>query len=226
MAADEVLLQAAGRGVATLRFYGWTEPTVSLGYFQPEKQRRDDPLHAGLAFVRRATGGEALVHHHEVTYALALPSGAPWQTGEPWPRRMHAIIAAALATFGIESHLHTASAAPRFAGHLCFQHLAADDLLIGSCKVVGSAQRKQRGALLQHGGILLAGSPHAPELPGISDLSGRSLTALETCDSVRRAFVARTGLDVAAAEWTYAEFQAVEELAASKYSQEWWNCKR
>jgi hypothetical protein len=52
------------------------------------------------------------------------------------------------------------------------------------------------------------------------------LTAPETCDSVRRAFVARTGLDVVAAEWMSAELQAVEELAASKYSQDWWNCKR
>jgi lipoate-protein ligase A len=226
MAADEVLLQSAIRGLASLRFYGWITATVSLGYFQPEQRRHDDPRTAALPFVRRASGGDALVHHHEVTYALAVPPGGPWQTGEPWPRRMHAMIGVALREFGIESRLHVAAAAPRFAGSLCFQHLAADDLLIGSHKVVGSAQRRHRGALLQHGGILLAGSPYAPELPGISELSGRCLTASETCDSVRRAFVARTGLDLTGGEWTNAERQAVEELAASKYSQDWWNCKR
>ena len=52
----------------------------------------------------------------------------------------------------------------RFTGLLCFQHLTPGDLLLQGAKVVGSAQRRHRGALLQHGGILLAASPHAPEL--------------------------------------------------------------
>src|SRR5262245_51580642 len=89
MAADEVLLEAAIAGVASLRFYGWSEATVSLGYFQPECRRLDDERLARLPFVRRPSGGDALVHHHEVTYALALPPGRPWHAGEPWPRRMH-----------------------------------------------------------------------------------------------------------------------------------------
>jgi lipoate-protein ligase A len=226
MAADDALLQSAVHGLASLRFYGWITATVSLGYFQPVRRRQDDPRTAALPFVRRASGGDALVHHHEVTYALALPAGAPWQLGESWPKRMHGIIAAALREFGIESHLHVPAVEARFAGALCFQHLAAGDVLIGASKVVGSAQRRQRGALLQHGGMLLARSPHAPDLAGIGELSGGCLTVQETCDSVRRAFVARTGWDLGPGEWTNAEREAVERLAANKYSQDWWNCKR
>jgi lipoyl(octanoyl) transferase len=226
MAADEVLLQSAIHGLASLRFYGWITATVSLGYFQPERRRHDDSRTAALPFVRRASGGDALVHHYEVTYALALPAGAPRQSAESLPKRMHVIIAAALNEFGIESHLHVPSVEARFAGTLCFQHLAAGDLLIGSSKVAGSAQRRQRGALAQHGGILLARSQHAPMLPGIHELTGRCLTTQELCDSVRRSFAARTGWNLVAGDWTDAECQAIEELAATKYSQDWWNRKR
>src|SRR5438093_13282662 len=93
MAADEALLESAVAGAASLRFYGWAEATLSLGYFQPERSRQQYARLARLPFVRRPSGGHALVHHHEVTYALALPVGRPWQAGEPWLCRMHEIIA-------------------------------------------------------------------------------------------------------------------------------------
>jgi lipoate-protein ligase A len=99
-------------------------------------------------------------------------------------------------------------------------------LLIGSSKIVGSAQRKQRGALLQHGGILLSGSPYTPDLPGIRELSGHGLTVPETCASVRQAFAEETGWEIVSGGWTATERQAIAELAANKYSQEWWNRKR
>src|SRR5262245_26530345 len=82
MAADETLLEGAGRGVASLRFYGWSEATLSLGYFQPARRRFDAERLASLPFVRRPSGGDALVHHHELTCALALPAGRPWQAAK------------------------------------------------------------------------------------------------------------------------------------------------
>ena len=99
MAADEVLLESAGRGIASLRFYTWTPATVSLGYFQPQRVRQDDARLASLPFVRRPSGGMTLVHDQELTYALALPAGPPWQVAgqSPWLCRMHAITGAALA---------------------------------------------------------------------------------------------------------------------------------
>src|SRR5438270_3856913 len=96
MAADEVMLEAAEAGTVSLRYYAWSEPTLSLGYFQPSNERV-----AGLPWVRRMTGGAALVHHHEVTYSLALPAGRPWQAaGESWVCRFHHLIEAALAPAG------------------------------------------------------------------------------------------------------------------------------
>src|SRR5438045_1687207 len=126
MAADEALLIAAQAGVASLRFYGWTQATLSLGYFQPASVRDTNPLLSDLPLLRRCTGGEALVHHLELTYALALPPGIPWQSRQQsWLCRMHRIIAAALANLGVLVHTCSALEEKRLGGVLCFLHHAA-----------------------------------------------------------------------------------------------------
>jgi lipoate-protein ligase A len=228
MAADEVLLRAAMAGVASLRFYGWSEATVSLGYFQPEQARLENSTLADLPFVRRPSGGAALVHHHELTYALALPPGPPWQRGSTpaaaWLKRLHGLIAAALASFGVSTNC--ASYDMPSAGALCFQRVTGGDLMIGDHKIVGSAQRRQRGALLQHGGILLAASSHAPDLPGIRELCGRSLEDTELCDALQREFTRDTDWQLQPADWTGEEHDRLVELVQNKYSQPAWNQKR
>src|SRR5262245_4175177 len=94
MAADEAMLEtAAESGLASLRFYTWAAPTLSLGYFQSASVVRS--LSSGLLasradhtqdlpWVRRSTGGAAIVHHRELTYSLALPAGKPWHSAESW----------------------------------------------------------------------------------------------------------------------------------------------
>src|SRR5204862_7859944 len=128
MAADEALLAAAVQGQASLRGYTWSEATVSLGYFQHAASRHDAGL-AALPFVRRPSGGSTLVHHHELTYCLALPAGAFWQGGEPWLRRMHRIIAAALTELGVPVRSHDGPDEHRDTP-LCFRHFTAGDLLL------------------------------------------------------------------------------------------------
>src|SRR5262249_9145280 len=106
MAADDALLTAAAAGTASLRFYGWPAATLSLGYFQPSGPARAFPGLASLDWVRRPTGGAALVHHHEVTYALALPPGRTWQPpGASWMSRFHQLLADALAELGVAASL-------------------------------------------------------------------------------------------------------------------------
>jgi len=225
MGADEALLGSAVSGLASLRFYGWFDATVSLGYFQAEKVRQSEPL-ARLPFVRRPSGGAMLVHHHELTYCLALPPGRPWQTGESWLCRMHTIIAAALAALGVTAKPQEAGHEPPFTGTLCFQHFTAGDLLIQSAKVVGSAQRRQRGALLQHGSILLARSPYTPMLPGISELSHRNVTAAQACEATETQFSLKTGWQLVPGGWTTAEQNCISHLATTKYGHDHWNRKR
>ena len=223
MAADEVILEAAAAGIASLRFYAWPRANLSIGYFQNAAMAQAHPGLADLPLVRRASGGAALVHHREVTYALGLPAGAPWQVpGEPWPRRMHTLVSLALRTFGIQARLCSSAEESKHGDVLCFLHLTPDDLLLGEHKVVGSAQRKQRGALLQHGGILLAQSPATPELPGIRELTGVNLTP----DAVSTVVQASLGWTIKPAEWTPAEQQRIAELVRTRYADPTWNHKR
>jgi lipoate-protein ligase A len=230
MAADDVLLESAATGVASLRFYGWSAATLSLGYFQPEQVRCRDPRLAALPYVRRPTGGATLIHHHELTYALALPAGLPWQAPDQpvasWLGRAHTIIAAALEDLGVRSDIGPGQDEPAFTGFLCFQHLTTGDLLIGLDKVAGSAQRRHRGALLQHGAILLAASPHAPTLPGIRELTGITVTVPDLIEALRRQWIRRTGWEFRDGEWSDDERRRLDELAEHKYRQLSWNARR
>jgi lipoate-protein ligase A len=100
------------------------------------------------------------------------------------------------------------------------------DGLIGDSKVVGSAQRRHRGALLQHGAVLLARSRHAPDLPGIHELTGIRINRPELADAIGRAWHRETGWALSPHEWTDAERDRQEELAREKYGQRAWNDKR
>jgi len=225
MAADETLLEAAGGGQASLRFYGWSRAALSLGYFQSHIVHISDPRLVNLPYVRRPTGGAALVHHHELTYALALPAGTPWQIrGESWLLRMHGIIAEALAVFGAAAE--SVGKETKQGDVLCFLHHTPGDLRIGPNKVVGSAQRRQRGAILQHGAVLLAASPHTPALPGVAERCGCRLSVIEVAGAVKECFVRRTGWRLQTADWTEEERRHMDGLAAQKYSQPAWNDKR
>ena len=137
---------------------------------------------------------------------------------------MHAIVAEAPTELG---------AAPQSVGEevkygdvLCFLHHTPGDLRIGSHKVVGSAQRRQRGALLQHGAVLLAASPYTPALPGVAELCGRRLGVMEAADAVKGCFIRRMEWRLQAGAWTEEELRRIGSLAAEKYAQSAWNDKR
>lgn len=226
MAADETMLLAAEQGSACLRFYAWSEPTVSLGYFQRAADRASVPGLERLAWVRRSTGGGALVHHHEITYALALPAGPTWDSGaRPWTCRLHDIIQTSLRKLGIESEVLTCGQPQSEREFLCFKHHTTGDLVIQGHKIAGSAQRRQHGAIMQHGGILLKQSEHAPMLPGIAELTGKEVTPLQLFPLIMMELAMQTGWKISRSDWTEAE-QTVYAEALAKYRSAEWNEKR
>src|SRR5262249_54060234 len=109
---------------------------------------------------------------------------------------------------------------------LCFLHHTPCDLLLGPAKIAGSAQRKQRGAILQHGGILLAQSPFTPQLPGIAELSGRAVAAAELQSALVAALRALAGWAFQADDWTAAEEDLITSRVQSRYGSAAWNEKR
>lgn len=176
MAFDQALLEHVDEiGVNVLRFYRWSPATLSLGYFQHYDERAYHASSQSLDTVRRASGGGAIVHDQELTYSLVVPISSRWAQSN---RRLYDIVHQAvleqLGQQGITAQLHDDEKGVRGRENplLCFQRRADGDILIDGHKIGGSAQRRGRNALLQHGSILLQQSEYAPELPGIFELTG------------------------------------------------------
>lgn len=176
MAVDEVLLEnAVHRGELTLRFYQWTPATLSLGYFQSHAQRVDHASSRAAPMVRRATGGGAIVHDSELTYSVsAPPHTAAARAPQSLYDQMHESLIGWLATKGVDASLHRAppGRSPTPEPFLCFARRSAGDVVLRGHKIVGSAQRRRAGAVLQHGSLLLSASALAPLLPGLAELAG------------------------------------------------------
>ncbi|SFH61593.1 lipoate--protein ligase family protein [Planctomicrobium piriforme] len=177
MEIDNALLNAGVAGQAALRFYEWAAPTVSLGHFQAAQGQNVPARFAGLEVVKRLSGGGAILHHHELTYSCVLPA---WHPVTRDPVRLYDIIHAAIIEV-LTGHQVTCRLRgdEAFADQpfLCFARGDARDIICGAHKIVGSAQRRRQGAVLQHGSILLRQSEFAPEFPGIFELAGQDLTA-------------------------------------------------
>ena len=158
MALDEALMARARRtGETVLRVYGWSIPTLSLGRNQRARglYREDLLAERGIGVVRRPTGGRALLHHREVTYSVTAPSSAEGPLLAEY-ERINALLTRALGALGapvVSAEPRARSAAPNAAP--CFAEPARGELILDGRKLVGSAQWRDRGALLQHGSILL-----------------------------------------------------------------------
>jgi lipoate-protein ligase A len=172
MALDEALLDAAlSDGQCTVRWYRWDTATVSLGYFQAADAAAAVPELVGLPLVRRLTGGGAILHHHEWTYSCSVPPGHPLaEVPTQIYDRVHERIVAALAEQGIRTALRGEALAEREGQFLCFGRGDPRDIVFRGQKILGSAQRRRRGAVLQHGSLLIRTSDLAPQFPGLLDL--------------------------------------------------------
>lgn len=227
MASDELVLELAEEGLSTLRFYTWNEPTVSLGYFQPYSLLSSSTHLSGLPWVRRATGGEALVHHHELTYALGLPLEIAGQKTSHWQAKIHIAIQRALASMGITSTTMNHPELRNDPTHLlCFHHQTPQDLIIEGKKIVGSAQRKKKKSIIQHGGILLAQSPFTPSLPGILELTNIPILPDYLAGAIVEEIKKLMGWTFSPSVWTEQEKTRILTHQQVRYSNSLWNLKR
>jgi lipoate-protein ligase A len=157
MAIDQALLDRAERqGESWLRLYRWAPHCLSFGRHEPATRRYDPDRIAelGLDTVRRPTGGRAVWHAQELTYAVAAPSARFGSLPAAY-LEIHGMLADALRGLGARATLAPPVRTPPLDTGPCFSQPAGGEILIGGRKIVGSAQLRQGGALLQHGSILL-----------------------------------------------------------------------
>jgi len=231
MAMDEALLESSENAAsgACLRFYFWEQPTVSLGYFQSHQDRCLHESSQDCPLVRRSTGGGAIVHDIELTYSFTapIPGHAPVDL-RAWYGAFHQTLIDELSTIRIGASLcdnpprRPATDEP----FLCFQRRIEGDVLLGDAKIAGSAQRRRQRTLLQHGSVLLERSAKSPELPGIGELTGLRIDALELAARWADCVARQLGLSLTSGQPTAREQQLAARLCREKFADARWTCRR
>jgi lipoyl(octanoyl) transferase len=238
MALDEAIQDAvaAGDSPPTLRFYQWAPPAISLGKRQPAdgvdlaRCQRD-----GVDVVRRPTGGLAILHTDELTYSIATLPTDPRAAGAILDayKRLSAGLVEGLRCLGVPAELNPINPYGTPSGSAaCFEAPSAYEITASGKKLMGSAQSRPAGRVLQHGSLPLVGDivrvadylsfASAAERAALRahlgqrattlhDALGRAVTFAEAAAALRDGFAAALCLDLAPGQLSSAELRAAEE---------------
>lgn len=236
MALDEAGARSLEEGRGFLRFYRWNPATVSFGRNQPARGLYDVGVAraAGVGFVRRPTGGRAVFHHLEVTYGIAFPVGSLGTPREAY-HRINRGLAAGLQRLGAAVEVageDAGVALPPDAGP-CFRAPAPGEITARGRKLVGSAQVRMGGVILQHGSILLDGSQDLltrlgeEEDPGavppltLKELLGTGPDPITVAEALALGIRGEFGGTWEPSGYSPEELQLARELAGRYRSEDW-----
>ena len=246
MALDHALAQSVGADDSppTLRLYRWDAACLSLGYFQPIREVNQAACaRAGVGIVRRPTGGRAILHDDELTYSLTASAQDERLGGKILAS--YRVISAALLV-GLQ-HLGVAAdwAGADVGGAksaACFDTPGDYEITVAGRKLIGSAQTRTSGAILQHGTLLLSADAarlhELLDLPNLSvaDLATRMIAldeaAVRRIEFAEAASALIAGFEQAwkmqfiASEPTAAEWQRTADLRARRYANADWTQRR
>jgi lipoate-protein ligase A len=249
MAIDEAILWSCQKGYVppTLRFYGWKQPTLSIGYFQKVFEAFDvtachEPTYP---IVRRITGGRAVLHDQEVTYSIVLPKGDLLFSTSVLQayRNLGMGLVAGCKILGIDAQmvLQPREKFPRSQrSPACFSSPSWYEILVGGKKLIGSAQKRLDTVLLQQGSILMSYNPKlltpilrsqselsvaalSDRVTSIKDLLTDEISSQEVISAMVRGFEQGCGITVQEASLTALEWEIAHHFYETKYSQYVWN---
>jgi lipoate-protein ligase A len=258
MAIDAALLEiyAAHSGCPILRFYTWSPPTVSLGYGQRIDADVDvDRCRAlGIDVVRRPTGGRAVLHDHEITYSVVIREDDPLAVLGVLASYLtisRALIRG-LAHLGITAELIPLRRVAPMSGSalspVCFATPSSYEVAVGGRKLIGSAQRRSQGVIMQHGSLpisldretlftVLRAPPGGRSSPGeeeavrtrmttLQEAGGRSYDDAEVIAALARGFAETWEVELRASELTAEEHRLSLHLRTTKYASDAWTWQR
>lgn len=268
MAVDEAIMIRHREGLVppTLRFYGWEPAAVSIGYFQDLERTidREACRRSGVRWVRRITGGRAVFHHREVTYGLIAAEHLLPKSVSAAHLLVSQGLIRGLGRLGVASELGAGGPAGRRAAArgvagpaagksgsaACFDSALRHEVGVEGRKLVGSAQARRGGVVLQHGSLPLAADPgrfcRLLRFPGDSGeddrgalrekLAGRATSLADVlggepepalvCAALAEGLAEALGVRFVRGELSSGERETAGRLAEDKYATEDWNARR
>lgn len=238
MALDHALADSLGPDEGVLRLYAWEPHTVSFGRNEPAAGRYDLARagREGLGFVRRPTGGRAVLHAHEVTYSVALPLRALGGVRAAYLRINEGLVGG-LRDIGVPAAVSGEGAVlPPDAGP-CFQLPAPGEVVVGGRKLVGSAQVRIGSAILQHGSIILRGDQSAlarltggsadPAPPAsVEEVLGREVEAATIGAAIAGSIRLALGGTWNEGDYRSEELRRADALESERYACDPWTWRR
>lgn len=251
MAIDQAMMEAvaAHKVPPTLRLYAWSPPCLSLGYNQAADEIDFEAASAhGWDVVRRATGGKAILHTDEVTYSVALPDDSPLVAGgivESY-RRLSTALLSALEILGADVDVTSPEAAGQAKGPVCFEVPSNYEITASGKKLIGSAQVRRGGAVLQHGTLPLVGDITrivdvlcfsdetdrqlardrvANRAITLQDVLGQAITWQQAANAIAKGFASTFDLILQPAMLSPAEQDRAEDLINEQYGNRTWTTR-
>ena len=259
MALDEALLDwnSQGKFPPVIRFYGWNPATLSIGYFQKVEKEIDMEAvrNQNVGFVRRPTGGRAVLHEHELTYSVIVPESHPEmpKTVMEAYRIISEGILKGFHQLGLDAHFavpqtkedREALKSPHTA--VCFDAPSWYELVVEGRKVAGSAQTRQKGVILQHGSILIdvdedklfslfkfpndrvkerMQRSFKNKAVAINEISPKKVTLEEVKQAFEVGFAEGLNITLEPYQLTADEMSVVMDIAKTRYENDEWNFMR
>lgn len=259
MALDEALLEWHAEGLIppVIRFYQWEPAALSIGYFQ--RVERDIHLPAvkemGLGFVRRPTGGRAVLHEHELTYSVIVSEDYPDmpKTVTEAYRVISEGILQGFRNLGLQAEFSVpesdsqreALSQPKSA--VCFDAPSWYELVVEGKKVAGSAQTRQKGVILQHGAILIdldedkylncfsyeseekrqkVKERLSQKAVSINKIISKAIEVDQCIPAFKNGFESALNIHLTSFSLTPEQQQYVENLAETRYRSDEWNFRK